>query len=381
MVSKLLNVRLDATTWPKRRVPSAALTTSCRPGVSIDAFGALLMTALVTRSPGLGSFHLSDFWAWIRYFHALSLDPDLRISNLYKGLDPHQKTILSDDWGMGFPTFFLSAQLGVWIWIQTNEIVRNFPKHFYLSSSGRRGPKKSPDFIGVTNSGSIVVLECKGTQDHKSLQNSMSLGSQQKNSLRVDPRIKIDESLVSGLFIAFEKEANASELVLHDPPLGREGDWPENGPKPAELRSVASRLQVASALSLAGQPLIASELRDENWLDRGGLSEEARQSLEALVESATPGRSRFQLGQGVRIGRGYVPLVAEVGVDPALIASLLEEKIDKDPFEIYGLNADEMLPSSIPDVSRNRVEDGFHISELYLPSGVQMSIMCGIPEQ
>lgn len=40
---------------------------------------------------------LSEFWAWVRYLHAVADDPDLRLTPTFFELEAHQKTILSDD--------------------------------------------------------------------------------------------------------------------------------------------------------------------------------------------------------------------------------------------------------------------------------------------
>jgi hypothetical protein len=44
------------------------------------------------------------FWAWLRYYLAPTIASDLRITLDFAGLDPHQKGILSDDFGVALST-------------------------------------------------------------------------------------------------------------------------------------------------------------------------------------------------------------------------------------------------------------------------------------
>jgi hypothetical protein len=51
---------------------------------------------------------LSEYWAWVRYLHAIGSARDLQIAKAFTDLDSHQKTILSDDFGMGVPVCWLA---------------------------------------------------------------------------------------------------------------------------------------------------------------------------------------------------------------------------------------------------------------------------------
>ena len=49
---------------------------------------------------------LSEHWAWIRYLQAVNgKKSHLTITRAFSGLDPHQKTILSDDFGVGVSVY------------------------------------------------------------------------------------------------------------------------------------------------------------------------------------------------------------------------------------------------------------------------------------
>src|SRR5215467_11157034 len=109
---------------------------------------ALLFTALSTRPPIIQGFHLSDFWAWLRYAWALDSSLDLRLRPEWESIDPHQKAVLSDELGVGFTTCLLSTELGYSQFRDTLYFVGVLePGSFLLTSSAKRGPKKSPDYI------------------------------------------------------------------------------------------------------------------------------------------------------------------------------------------------------------------------------------------
>jgi hypothetical protein len=94
MLKKKVDVRVDANTFSNRVVP---LGLQGPPTVDIDISAALLMLGSITVPGGLTRASPARYWAWIRYFSAISAAPDLRIIGPFVDLDLHQKTILSDD--------------------------------------------------------------------------------------------------------------------------------------------------------------------------------------------------------------------------------------------------------------------------------------------
>jgi len=52
-------------------------------------------------------------WAFVRYFFAVTNDNDLRLTPDFQSIDAHQKTILSDDFGMGFTMHWLAQRLNL----------------------------------------------------------------------------------------------------------------------------------------------------------------------------------------------------------------------------------------------------------------------------
>lgn len=380
-MKKILKISHDPSTWPPGNPPAPGLVSHCGAGVSIDAFGALLMTSVVTRPPSIGRFHLSDFWAWIRYFHALSQTNDLRLSSAYLDLDPHQKTILSDDWGMGFATFVLSNALSVQGWAQTNDLVRLHPKAFQLTSRGKRGPAKSPDFVGITPKGSLVILECKGSQGLATLPTILSNGRPQKRSLIVHPSLQVEETLVSGLYIAAQGSRISSELIFIDPPIIRSEEFSSATIDSAEIRRTIFRHQLASTLMLMGLALPAQEIMNPAGDQWWAFSREALHGIEESLRGQNPGSFRFNLGDSSGISRGYIPISGEIGVDPNLLEILLTAESHLDPYLRYRFDELVDIHSTEQSESDTKFSDKNLYSKLNLPCGARLAVTCSVHDR
>jgi hypothetical protein len=98
-VIRNIKVSVNKSSWPNATPPSDIMNL---PSIwQADVGIALLNTALWTRPPRYTGFDLADFWAWLRYMRAFADTPDLRLRQEWQDLDPHQKTILSDEVGVG----------------------------------------------------------------------------------------------------------------------------------------------------------------------------------------------------------------------------------------------------------------------------------------
>ncbi|WP_044008486.1 hypothetical protein [Leisingera methylohalidivorans] len=185
----------------------------------------LLMIGYLTTPTSSTGVSLSEFWAWVRYLSAVTPDPDLRLTSSFADLDAHQKTILSDDFGMGAPLLWLNEHLDL------DRIVdgRYFVEYVAASMgatqrrTAKRGPNKSPDFVARDTSGVWHVIECKGTQSGREY-GARQLGNAgppptggvaQKRSI-LFPAGYTGQRLVSGLQIGVEA-GNPSHLTFIDP--------------------------------------------------------------------------------------------------------------------------------------------------------------------
>ena len=179
----------------------------------------LRLGALTTpiRARGLS---LNSFWAYIRYFGAFSSDASLRLQPDFYNLDPHQKTILSDDFGVAFSMEFLRDKLSLRRMCDGLYFMKHFAQKrglTYANAPSVNGAQKCPDYICLGADGKIHLIECKGTQSGRTaLRKQMERGIEQKNSINViGPRA--GEKLVAGLLIKKNTARLGSELMICDP--------------------------------------------------------------------------------------------------------------------------------------------------------------------
>ncbi|MGO6669775.1 hypothetical protein ACC699_07330 [Rhizobium ruizarguesonis] len=227
-MERTVRVTIDRNTWPKPPAlptfPSAFNPTVQSWDVSIPAL--LLTIGYLTTPSHASGVSLSEFWAWVRYLHAISMSPDLLLTRAFFELDSHQKTILSDDFGMGAPIAWLAENLDL------THIAdgRYFIERMRASVGARatppkkRGPGKAPDFVARDASGVWHVIECKGTQTSGAYRaqqlgragNRPTGGVAQKRTITF-PSGYTGQRLVSGLFIGVESGGVPSSLHIIDP--------------------------------------------------------------------------------------------------------------------------------------------------------------------
>ncbi|MCW1408208.1 hypothetical protein OLZ32_08025 [Rhizobium sp. 1AS11] len=266
-MERTLRVTIDRNTWPKPPAlpafPAAFNPTMDNWDVSVPAL--LLTIGYLTTPSHASGVSLSEFWAWVRYLHAVSGSPELLLTRAFHELDAHQKTILSDDFGMGAPIAWLIEKLNLTHVADGRYFIQRMATQVGVqpTTPKKRGPGKSPDFVARDASGVWHVLECKGTQTSGAYR-AHQLGSggrtptgavAQKRTI-VFPHGYTGQRLASGLFIGVENGGVQSSLHLIDPE-------PE---EPFEVRAddmvfaddAIARAATARALRLAGFPQASS---------------------------------------------------------------------------------------------------------------------------
>ncbi|MBX9902802.1 MAG: hypothetical protein K2Y31_00495 [Burkholderiales bacterium] len=262
---KKLEVLVDATSWGAASPPAAliALNKTTR---QVNVVQALINTAQLTRPPKVTGFHLSDYWACLRYLPALSNSSWLELCKDWDSVDPHQKTVMSDELGMGFSAQLVSEVFNCPEFVDTIYVMRVLhPGKFSLSSGNKRGPKKSPDFIAEDGSGNFVALECKGTQtSRKELLNALGRGAKQKKSLTAVAGTRISHSLVAGLFIPQWSNVNRACIHVADP------TWSELDTLLADTEAINIRKAIIQ-IGLAKQLALAGFVELPNLLSNTGI--------------------------------------------------------------------------------------------------------------
>jgi|SRR5579883_84051 hypothetical protein len=264
MVSSFLHksivVDVDERTWPEKSVPTQLKGAS---GIhTIDVGGALHMLGTLTMPNILSPASPALFWAWLRYFLAPAPSSELRITMDFSDLDPHQKGVLSDDFGVAIATKWMLDRFGAFTHIVDGRRFANQFTHLLRKkrkSKAKVGMSKAPDFVMRDATGKWHVLECKGTQTSRDYQRRvLATAMVQKRALQLVGSIR-GEQLASSLYIANEQDKTSSHLKVVDPdneePLIR-----LTGQHAGEMEEKANRLAIAQALGSIGLNEIAVEM-------------------------------------------------------------------------------------------------------------------------
>lgn len=259
-MNRTLTIDVKYGTWPgPKKVPAfpPLFHKGAKP-FDLNVPSMLLMIGYLTTPTSSTGVSLSEFWAWVRYLAAVSLDADLRLTQSFSDLDAHQKTILSDDFGMGVPMLWLNDKLALSRLVDGRYFMKRIAASLGATQrrTAKRGPNKTPDFVARDTDGLWHVVECKGTQSGRDYCAAQlgdpgpppTGGVAQKNAITF-PSGHTGQRLVCGLSIGVEN-GDSSRLTVIDPE-------PEEPfvIKPDQLGyadDAATRGVVSKALRLAG---------------------------------------------------------------------------------------------------------------------------------
>ena len=248
-------VEVDEASWGTKLPPA-----NFNSGIESCEVGEVLLTIGLITSPARASgFSLSEYWAWIRYACAISNDNRLSLVSEYKDLDAHQKTILSDDFGMGFSIYWMWKRMDFSFICDGRYFVDRYLNHFggvaAARTPGKRGPTKCPDFVCWKPVGSFHVVECKGTQSGKTTSSKQIATAQGQKTTINFPANRQGERIACGMKIEFEGSVRGSELFVADPDYKSVLDVEDSRIEFAEdtmIRGLTSRV-----LGISGLPLTA----------------------------------------------------------------------------------------------------------------------------
>jgi hypothetical protein len=261
---RTISVHVDESSWPGvGKVPSfPAAFTAGTDSFNLNINSMLLMIGYLTTPTSVTGVSLAEFWAWVRYLAAITPhDADLRLTRSYADLDTHQKTILSDDFGMGVPIVWLMKNLPLVKIVDGRYFLQRYGATHgaHQHRTAKRGPNKTPDFVARGLDGKWHILECKGTQSGDAFRNrQMASGISQKLSIRFPPG-HTGRRLVSGLSIGIE-DGNPSHLGIIDPEPEDPVTIPEGGliyANDAATRGVMAKLLRSTGFETAAEAMAA----------------------------------------------------------------------------------------------------------------------------
>jgi hypothetical protein len=233
---------------------------------SIDFLASLLQVGTLTVPTRGAGCSLAAYWAYVRYCAAIDFtSPFLRLVEEWSDLDSHQKTILSDDWGVGFTTHWLASRLGYRSYCDGRYFIQRL-KGLGIAkvnkTPNKRGPYKCPDFIFEDGNGLFHVVECKGNQQGEVFLNSqLSDGLVQKQSIIfANEQSQVGQRLVAGLFAAESSSEETSRLAIRDPEPRGLVVTIRDDVRPDEIRDIIHREDLARQIILLGGSEIAAQL-------------------------------------------------------------------------------------------------------------------------
>jgi len=193
---------------------------------SADEKAAFNIIAIATSPPTYVGFTLADTWAHNRYFASLHSGSALRLRHEWDDLDSHQKTILADDFGVGFPLLYLKEKLQLdylsptgW-WLKGLEKISGKPIKL---GKKKHGPPKLPDYICVDSTGYFHAVENKGTQTSRRMLNKqINKGIEQVENMRAGglphwAKAYFRSWIVGGIYIPQHRSRSDAAMVFADP--------------------------------------------------------------------------------------------------------------------------------------------------------------------
>lgn len=222
--------------------------------MTADVPSTLLVIGLLTTPINTTGISLNEYWAWVRYLNSLTSDPDMRITDDFASLDSHQKTILSDDFGIGIPMQWLAQNMQ----LQAVADGRYFIDRVAASvgamavKTSKRGPNKAPDFVARDTSGIWHIIECKGTQGGDRYRDRQLNGALAQKSTITFPAGYSGQRLACGVTLAGSNKVDGTNLRILDPPERKIARLELSPSQLDEAVDTASRAMVAAALKASG---------------------------------------------------------------------------------------------------------------------------------
>lgn len=216
---KTVLIEIDASSWSPSQAPPQLESAAAGGPYNVDLVAALVFIGIWTRPPTRPGFTLADCWAWLRYFPAFAPSVPLQFCEEWLYVDSHQKTVASDELGVGLTTWALHRTLGFQRFADTNWVMNVLaPRQWRHRTRPSRGPAKAPDYIAEDSQGGLSVLECKGTQSSiAALRRAVARGRPQKSNVAPQGSNVLIHSLVAGAFVPQWNNSEPATLLVVDP--------------------------------------------------------------------------------------------------------------------------------------------------------------------
>lgn len=204
-------------------------------------------------------FDLSRIHAFFRYAWLFAAPGPLRLRDSISEVDFHQKTLISDELGVGVSGLVASQLFGVRYFADAYPFLKKYAPIAYAGGSGRT---KTPDFIGLDNAGNFFVIEAKGTQSGgATVRKQVRSGRIQKSNVIFSGGITPVRMVVATKFSRASHRFGSSTQAFDPVPMIKFSD---------EDRELVRREHFLKVISSAGVRIKRNDLLDNNYsFDKG----------------------------------------------------------------------------------------------------------------
>lgn len=242
------------------RVPELSTTLE----ISIRPIDLLRKIGDLTTPAHANMARLSASWATRRYFWAIAEATGqrkaFRLSKDAREIDFHQKTLLSDEFGIGFGGLVLEKLFAAPSSIDMSYALRLADQFQNIKQMG----SAQPDYLfwNRTTPGRYFVVECKGCQTNRgAVINQLRRGMEQVPSITFDPNAQQAVSLV----VATHLKSSMTTVYVVDPPPTSSSEGSSDAKGPVLKRTGRNDWKVVEAEAFAKQVLSFDRAKLLNW--------------------------------------------------------------------------------------------------------------------
>jgi hypothetical protein len=281
---------------------------------------------------------LSASWATRRYFWSIA-EPagsrmNFKLSEDAKGLDFHQKTLLSDEFGIGFAGLLLEDRFGAGRSVDISKALQNHEEYQQIRHQGRA----LPDYLiwGDVPGSPYYVVECKGTQSSRAYSmGQLHRGLEQLPSIVFGTGARSVKRLVVATYLG---EMETTVFVVDPPPDPPDFEDGDDLSSERVSERIGERIwRIPNSRRFAERAWLAQESELLKWAgqyrqaaERDAELEPHDMRLRRIPESIEPVRKETEFGMFVGMRTSSFPELGDnqvrifTGIDERLFAGLTE---------------------------------------------------------
>ena len=314
---------------------------------TVRAIDLLHKIGYLTTPSQVNMAQLSASWATRRYFWAVA-DPgqvavsDLRLSSDARAMDFHQKTLLSDEFGIGMAGLLVEDFFGTDSFSDVSVALGDPAMFQDIAQQG----DAQPDYLMWAEPGNApyYLVECKGTQsDRNTSYDQLRRGLEQVRTIQLGPGPRQLLTLVLATCLLDDR----TEVLVLDPPSDGNG---ESKKKRSKSKSSPREFRVPDRKAFHQRAIVAQESQLLKWagqyrtasaqdLKLGRTTPEGVALVDAPLETKETNFGEFRgRSQPLFPDLGNRNLRIFTGVEAQLLESIRREPADVGPADEEGGN-------------------------------------------